>query len=79
MEMVTTGEAAIGLTYISEMTQPGITAVGTVPRELAEPAIYTGVIATHSAQAKAARALLDFLASSDAAAVYRDHRMQPER
>jgi molybdate transport system substrate-binding protein len=79
MEMVAKGEAELGVTYLSEMIQPGISAVGAVPRELAEPAIYTGVIATHTAQPAAARALLEYLVSPEAAAVYREHRMQRER
>jgi molybdate transport system substrate-binding protein len=79
MEMVARGEADIGLTYLSEMSQPGISPVGAVPRELAEPAMYAGVIATHTAQPAAARALLEYLASPEAAAVYTEHKMQPER
>ena len=79
MEMVAKGEAEIGLTYLSEMGQPGISAVGPVPRELAQPAAYAGVIATHPAQPAAALALLEYLASPEAGAVYTEHKMQPER
>jgi molybdenum ABC transporter molybdate-binding protein len=79
MEMVANGETEIGLTYLSEMNQPGISAVGAVPRELARPAVYAGVIATHTAQSEAAGALLDYLASSDAASAYADHGMLPGR
>jgi molybdate transport system substrate-binding protein len=60
------------------MNQPGISAVGAVPRELAEPAMYAGALATHTAQPAAARALLDYFASPEAAAIYKEHRMQPE-
>lgn len=79
MEMVARGDAEIGLTYVSEMSQPGISPVGAVPRELAEPAPYAGVIATHTAQRTAAQALLDYLASPEAAATYTEHGMQPLR
>jgi len=33
MEMVAKGEAEIGLTYLSEMNQPGVTAAGPLPRD----------------------------------------------
>ena len=79
MEMVAKGEAEIGLTYLSEMSQSGITPVGAVPRELAEPAPYAGVLATRTTQPAAARALLDHLTSPEAAAVYTEHKMQPLR
>jgi molybdate transport system substrate-binding protein len=79
MEMVAKGEAEIGVTYVSEMNQPGISAVGAVPRDLAEPALYAGVTAAHTVQPAAARALLEFLASPEAAVVYTEQRMQPQR
>ena len=79
MEMVANGKAEIGLTYLSEMSQSGISAVGSVPAELAAPAIYVGVIAAHSAQPDLARALLEYLASPEAAVIYTQNKMQPER
>jgi molybdate transport system substrate-binding protein len=75
MEMVAKGEAEIGLTYLSEMGQAGITAGGAFPAELAPPNPYVGLIATGTWQLNAARALLDYLASRDAAEVYTRHRM----
>lgn len=76
IEMVARGEAELGLTYVSEMNQPGISVVGAVPRELAEPAPYAGVIGSHTARRAAAQALLDFLASPEAATIYTEHGMQ---
>ena len=79
MEMVAKGEAEIGLTYVSEMGQSGISPVGPVPREVAEPAAYSGVIGAHTLQAEAAAALLEHLSSPIAAAVYAEQKMQPAR
>lgn len=79
MDMVAKGEAEVGLTYLSEMSQPGISPVGVVPRDLAEPSFYAGVTGAHTTQPTAARALLEYLASPEAAAIYKEQKMQPER
>jgi molybdate transport system substrate-binding protein len=79
MAMLAKGEVEIGLTFLSEMTDPGIDAVGPLPREISTPTGLVGFLSTHAKAPEAARALLKYLSSSDAAAVYRASGMQPGR
>jgi hypothetical protein len=41
------------------------------------PTRLVGFVSAHAKDAKGAKALLDYLSSTEAAAVYRHHRMQP--
>jgi molybdate transport system substrate-binding protein len=79
MEMVAKGEAEIGLTFLSEMETPGIEPVGPLPKDIAPPTSLVGFISTHAKDPKAAKALLDYLSSPEAAAAYRTQHMQPGR
>jgi molybdate transport system substrate-binding protein len=80
MDALAKGEVEIGLTFISEIiTEPGVESVGALPREISTP---TGLVGFLSADAKApaaARALLTYLSSPEAAAVYKARGMQPAR
>jgi molybdate transport system substrate-binding protein len=79
MAMVSKGDAAIGLTFLSEMNDPGIDVVGPLPREISTPTSLVGFVSTHAKDPASAKALLEFLSSPNAAAVYTAHRMQPGR
>jgi len=79
MEMVAKGEAEIGLTFLSEMDEPGIDVVGPLPRDLSTPTALVGFVSTHAKDPAAAKALLAFLSSPEAAAAYKAKRMQPGR
>jgi molybdate transport system substrate-binding protein len=79
MEMVAKGEAEIGLTFLSEMEDPGIDVVGALPKTISPPTSLVGFISTHAKNPEGAKKLLDYLASKDAAAVYKSVRMQPGR
>jgi molybdate transport system substrate-binding protein len=79
MAMVAKGEAEIGLTFLSEMGEPGIEVVGALPKEISTPTTLVGFISTHAKDPVAAKALLDYLSSPDAAAAYKAQRMQPGR
>jgi molybdate transport system substrate-binding protein len=79
MAMVAKGEVDIGLTFLSEMTDPGIDAVGPLPRAISTPTGLVGFLSTHAKAPEAARALLKYLSSPDAAVVYRASGMQPGR
>jgi molybdate transport system substrate-binding protein len=79
MAMVAKGDAEIGLTFLSEMEDPGIDVVGPLPREISTPTSLVGFISAHAKDPAAAKALLDFLSSPSAAAVYKAQRMQPGR
>jgi molybdate transport system substrate-binding protein len=79
MAMVAKGEAEIGLTFVSEMNEPGIDIVGPLPAAISVPTSLVGFVSTHAKDPAAAKALLDYLSSPDAAAVYRSQHMQPGR
>jgi molybdate transport system substrate-binding protein len=77
--MLAKGEVDIGLTFLSEMEDPGVDAVGPLPREISTPTALVGFLSTHAKAPEAARALLKYLSSSDAAKVYKASGMQPGR
>lgn len=79
MALVAKGEVEIGLTFLSEMHDPGIDVVGPLPREISTPTGLVGYVSTHAKDPAAAKALLDFLSSPDAAAAYKAQGMQPGR
>jgi molybdate transport system substrate-binding protein len=75
--MVGRGEAEIGMTFISEMDDPGIDIVGPLPREVLPWTPLVGFISTHAKNPEAAKALLQYLSSPEAVAAYRAAGMQP--
>jgi molybdate transport system substrate-binding protein len=77
MEMAAKGEAEIGLTFLSEMEDPGIDVVGALPREIAPPTSLVGFVSTHAKDPATAKALLEYLSSPEAAKVYKSQKMQP--
>jgi molybdate transport system substrate-binding protein len=77
MAMVAKGEAEIGLTFVSEMDEPGIDIVGPLPIGISMPTTLVGFVSTHAKDPAAAKALLDYLSSPEAAAAYRAQHMQP--
>jgi molybdate transport system substrate-binding protein len=79
MALAAKGEVDIGLTFLSEMNDPGIDVVGALPREISTPTTLVGFVSAHAKDPAAAKALLDYLSSPDAAAVYKAHGMQPGR
>jgi len=79
MAMVAKGEAEIGLTFVSEMGDPGVDVVGPLPRDISPPTTLVGFVSSHAKDPAAAKALLDYLSSPDAEAIYRKQGMQPGR
>lgn len=79
MTMAAKGEVEIGLTFLSEMNDPGIDVVGPLPREISTPTSLVGFVSAHAKDAATAKALLEYLSSPEAAAVYKAHGMQPGR
>jgi molybdate transport system substrate-binding protein len=80
MELLAKGEVDIGLTFISEIiTEPGVQVVGPLPRDISTPTVLVGFVSAHSKEPEAAKALLRYLSSSEAAAVYKQRGMQPGR
>src|SRR5690348_2523953 len=77
MKMVASGEAEIGMTFLSEMEEPGIDVVGPLPRSVATPTSLVGFVSAHAKDPVAAKALLDYLSSPAAASVYKAQHMMP--
>ena len=77
--MVAKGEAEIAMTFISEMTDPGIDIVGALPKETSPRTPLVGFVSTHAKNPEAAKALLKYLASPEAAEAYKAARMEPAK
>jgi molybdate transport system substrate-binding protein len=80
MELLAKGEVDIGLTFISEIiTEPGVEVVGPLPRDISTPTALVGYVSAHTREPEAAQALLRYLSSAEAAAVYKQRGMEPGR
>src|SRR5262245_8247710 len=79
MAMLAKGEVEIGLTFLSEITDPGVETVGILPAAISTPTSLVGFLSTHAKSPEAARALLRYLSSPDAAKVYVASGMKPGR
>lgn len=79
MELVAKGEVEIGLTFLSEMEDPGIEVVGPLPCEISTPTILVGFVSAHAKDPAIAKALLAYLSSPEAAAIYKAKGMKPGR
>jgi molybdate transport system substrate-binding protein len=79
MALLAKGEIDVGLTFLSEITDPGVEVVGPLPREISTPTALVGFVSAHAKSPEAARALLKYLSSPEAAAAYRACGMEPAR
>jgi molybdate transport system substrate-binding protein len=78
MEALAKGEVEIGLTFVSEiLTEPGVEAVGPLPPAISTPTALVAFVSSHAKNAAAARALVRYLSSPDAAPIYKKVGMQP--
>jgi len=75
--MVANGQAEIVMTFFSEMNVPGVDKVGILPREISPRTALVGFISSHAKNPGAAKALLQYLSSPGAAAVYKSVGMEP--
>jgi molybdate transport system substrate-binding protein len=73
------GDTDIGLTFLSEIHNPGVDIVGPLPREISTPTGLVGFVSTHSKTPEAAKALLSYLSSPEVAGVYKSLGMLPGR
>jgi len=77
-DSVAQGESEIALgPYLSDMRNPGLDVVGALPPEAATPIDITGFLSTSAKDSKAAKALLDYLASHEAAPAYQAAKIFP--
>lgn len=79
MAAIAKGDVELGLTFLSEIHDPGVEVVGILPREISTPTGLVGFIHSKTKSPSAAKALLDYLSSAEAAKVYRETGMQPGR
>jgi molybdate transport system substrate-binding protein len=74
---VASGEKDLCLAYLSDMRNPGVDRVGALPREAAAADELVGFLSSHAGNPRAAKALLDYLTSPEAGAVYKSEGMLP--
>jgi molybdate transport system substrate-binding protein len=77
MKLLTRGDIDVAVTFASEVDDPGVEVVGPLPRDISTPTALVGFISSHAKAPEAAKALLAYLSSSDAAAAYRACKMTP--
>lgn len=77
MKMAASGEAEVGLTFMSEMEDPGIDIVGPLPKSISTPTGLVGFVSSHAKDPAASKKLLEYLSSPEAASVYKGLKMQP--
>lgn len=75
--LVIKGEAEVCIFYLNEMGNPGLDIVGRLPRQFATPVKVVAFISTHVTDAKAAKSLVSYLASSEAEAAYKKDGLEP--
>jgi molybdate transport system substrate-binding protein len=77
-EVVARGEAEIGFQQVSELIHvPGITFVGPIPAEVQPTFSFAGALTSTVREPEAAKALIGFLASPDAASVISEAGLMP--
>jgi molybdate transport system substrate-binding protein len=77
--MVAKGEVEIGMTFYSEINDPGADKVGMLPKEVAPRTSLVGFVGAHAKNPEAAKALLKYLSSPQAAAIYTAAGMEPAK
>ena len=76
--LVARGEVALGFQQLSELMHlEGITVVGPLPEPIQILTIFSAGLCAGSTQGEAARRMLDFMASPEAAETKRRHGMEP--
>ena len=77
-EKLVSGEADLAVQQISELKQvPGVEVVGSIPRNLQTPAVFSAGIIAASTKAEQAERLLRYLASPEVAPVLRESGLEP--
>lgn len=77
-DQVAKGETEVALgPYLSDMNNPGIDVVGALPPGASTPVDITGFVSNSLKDTKAAKALLAYLKSSEAAPVWQEAKMFP--
>ena len=76
---LTNGDIDIGMLMLSDMVpqKEQYDIVGVLPRSISTPVAVVGYISTHASDPAAAKALLDYLASSEVQAIWKDSGYGP--
>jgi molybdate transport system substrate-binding protein len=77
MQLLVKGDIDVAITFASEITDPNVEVVGTLPREISTPTELVGFVSAHSKEPEQARTLLRYLSSPEAAAAYKACGMLP--
>jgi molybdate transport system substrate-binding protein len=77
LELLKRGDIDVAVTFASEVNDPGVEVVGTLPREISTPTALVGFISSHAKAPEAAKALLSYLSGPEGAMAYRACAMTP--
>jgi molybdate transport system substrate-binding protein len=75
--MVAKGEVEIGMTFYSEINDPGVFKVGMLPKEVSPRTALVGFVSAHAKNPEGAKALLQYISSPEAMSIYREVGMEP--
>jgi len=79
MQLLTRGDIDFAVTFASEVNDPGVEVAGILPKQISTPTALVGFVSAHANAPEAAKAVLSYLSSAEAAAIYRACGMQPGR
>ena len=79
MKLLTRGDIDVAVTFASEINDPGVEVVGPLPQTISIPTGLVGFVSSHAKAPEAAKALLSYLSSSEAAVAYKACAMKPGR
>jgi len=79
MALLAKGEVDIGLTFLSEIVDPGVDVVGPLPAAISTPTSLVAFVSSHAKDRAAAEALLRYLSSPAAGKIYKEGGMVPGR
>ena len=77
--MVAKGEAEIGMTFYSEINDPGVDKIGMLPKDASPRTALVGFVSSHAKNPEGAKALLQYISSPEAVAVYTEVGMEPAK
>jgi molybdate transport system substrate-binding protein len=78
-KLLESGDVDIAMLFLSDMlpSKDKISIVGPLPRKICTPTAIVGFISTHASDAAAAKALLQYLASPEAQAIFKEAGFEP--